>query len=96
MIASYHVDRAVVSCKGLDLENGITDLVEQDANSKRMMLRAARERILAADYTKFDATAFTKVTDWPLITKIVTDRKPAGKWMEEFERQRIDCIYPGI
>lgn len=96
MIASYHVDRAVVSCKGLDLENGITDLVEQDANSKRMMLRAARERILAADYTKFDATAFTKVTDWPSITKIVTDRKPAGKWMEEFERQRIDCIYPGI
>ena len=59
VLASYHVDKAIVSCKGLDLESGITDYVEQDASSKRMMLRAARERILAADYTKFDTTAFT-------------------------------------
>ena len=41
-------------------------------------------------------TANIAFAGWPLITKIVTDRKPAGKWMEEFERQRIDCIYPGI
>ena len=94
VLSSYHVDKAIISCKGLDLENGITDYVEQDASSKRMMLRAAKERILVADYTKFDTTAFTKVTDWAFITKLVTDRKPAKKWLEEFERQGIECIYP--
>lgn len=94
VLSSYHVDKAIISCKGLDLENGITDYVEQDASSKRMMLRAAKERILVADYTKFDTTAFTKVTDWAFITKIVTDRKPAKKWLDEFERLRIECIYP--
>lgn len=93
MLASYHVDKAIVSCKGLDLENGITDYVEQDASSKRVMLRAARERILVVDYTKFDTTAFTKVTDWSSLTKIVTDRKPAQKWLDHFERQRIECVY---
>ncbi len=94
VLSSYHVDKAIVSCKGLDLENGITDYVEQDASSKRMMLRASRERILAADHTKFDTTAFTKVTDWSSFTKIVTDRKPDKKWLEEFERHRIECIFP--
>ncbi len=93
VLASYHVDKAIVSCKGLDLESGITDYVEQDASSKRMMLRAARERILAADYTKFDTTAFTKVADWSAFTKVVTDRKPDGKWLDEFERQRIECVF---
>ena len=59
-----------------------------------MMLRAARERILAVDHTKFDTTAFTKVTDWSAFTKLVTDRKPKQKWLDEFERQQIECIYP--
>ncbi|MEZ3486593.1 MAG: DeoR/GlpR family DNA-binding transcription regulator [Lachnospiraceae bacterium] len=94
VLSSYHVDKAIVSCKGLDLVNGITDYVEQDASSKRMMLRAARERILAVDHTKFDTTAFTKVTDWSSFTKIVTDRKPEQKWLKEFKRWRIECIYP--
>lgn len=94
MLSAYHVDHAIVSCKGLDLENGITDYVEQDASSKRKMLKAARERILAVDYTKFDSTAFTKVTDWSSFTKVVTDRKPEKKWLDEFERQRIECVYP--
>lgn len=94
ILSSYHVDKAIVSCKGLDLVSGITDYVEQDASSKRMMLRAARERILAVDHTKFDTTAFTKVTDWSSFTKLVTDRKPKQKWLDEFERQQIECIYP--
>ncbi len=93
VLSSYHVDKAIISCKGLDLVNGITDYVEQDASSKRMMLRAAKERILVADYTKFDTTAFTRVTDWAFITKVVTDRKPAQKWLDEFGRQGIECIY---
>ena len=95
MIRSYHVDKAIISCKGLDLETGMTDSDEHDANSKRMMLKSATERILGADHTKFGETAFTKVADWSQITKIVTDKKPGAKWMQEFEKYRVECIYPG-
>ena len=94
MISSYHVDKAIVSCKGLNLEAGITDYDEQDASSKRMMLRAAKERILVADHTKFDATAFVKVADWSDITRIVTDQKPSQQWLDQFEQYQIECIYP--
>ena len=60
VLSSYHVDKAIISCKGVDLENGVTDSDEQDASSKRMMLYAAKERILAADHSKFGNTALRK------------------------------------
>ncbi len=95
MIRSYHVDKAIVSCKGIDLNAGITDSDEQDVSSKKMMLKAAKERILVADSTKFGEVAFTKVGDWTDFTKMVTDKKPAQQWLQLLEQQRVECFYPG-
>ena len=81
MISSYHVDKAIISW--------------QDACSKRLMLGAAKERILVADNSKFDKMAFAKVADWTELTKVVTDREPSREWLREFERLRIECVYPG-
>lgn len=94
VIQSYHVDRAIISCKGLSLTGGITDSDEQDANSKRLMFQSAKERILVADSTKFGNAAFTKVADWIDVTKVVTDKKPGAEWLRLFEENRIECIYP--
>lgn len=94
MIRSYHVDKAIISCKGVDIDAGITDSDEQDAYSKKMMLYSAKERILALDHTKFDNIAFTKVAEWADITKVVTDQKPDRKWCKEFEKHSIECVFP--
>ena len=94
MIRSYHVEKAVISCKGLSLEDGITDSDEQDVSSKRMMLQASKERILVADSSKFGKTAFTRVADWNYIDKIVTDKEPSSQWLEKFKRLGVECIYP--
>ena len=94
MLRSYHVEKAVISCKGLSLEAGITDSDEQDVSSKRMMMQAAKERILVADSSKFGKTAFTKVAGCDYIDKIITDQMPSQEWMEEFERLGVECIYP--
>lgn len=95
MIRSYHVDKAIVSCKGIDLDAGMTDSDEQDVSSKKMMLKAARERILVVDSTKFGEVAFTKVGDWTDITKLVTDKKPSQQWLQVMDQQRVECLYPG-
>ncbi len=94
IISSYHVDKAIISCKGVDLENGFTDSDEQDANSKRKMLYSAKERILAVDHSKLGNTAFTKVAEWADITKFVTDKKPEEKWLQKLKKHRIDCVFP--
>lgn len=93
-LRSYHVDKAIISCKGIDLEAGCTDSDQQDASSKKAMLTSAKERILAIDHSKFDYTAFTKVTEWAEITKVVTDKKPEESWLKEFEERRITCVFP--
>ena len=59
------------------------------------VLGAAKERILVADNSKFDKMAFAKVADWTELTKVVTDREPSREWLREFERLRIECVYPG-
>ncbi len=96
VVRSYHVDTAVISCKGLSLEGGFTDSDEQIASCKRAMLRSAKERILAADSSKFGEMAFTRIAEWGDITKLVTDQKPPWQWLRELERLRIQCIYPGM
>ena len=94
MISSYHVDKAIISCKAMNLGIGMMDSDEQDACSKRLMLNAAKERILVADHSKFDKMAFAKVAEWTELTKAVTDKEPSRDWLKEFERLRIDCVYP--
>ena len=84
MISSYHVDKAIISCKALNLGVGMMDSDEQDACSKRLMLNAAKERILVADNSKFDKMAFTKVAVWTELTKAVTDKEPSKDWLKEF------------
>lgn len=94
VVRSYHVDKAVISCKGLSLGCSFTDSDEQNASCKRAMLKSANERILAADSSKFGEVAFTRVAQWSDITKLVTDQKPSQQWLQELERMRIQCVYP--
>ena len=49
MLNSYHVDMAIVSAKGFDLETGLTDTEELHANNKTTMLHAGREKVLWKD-----------------------------------------------
>ena len=73
MLQSYHADKAIISCKGLDMAAGLTDSDELLADNKRTMLENAKERILAIDSSKFGATAFMTVGRLKDITMIVTD-----------------------
>ena len=93
MIRSYHVDKAIISCKGIDVDAGMTDSDELHANNKATMLAAATEKILAIDSSKFDKTAFTNIGPLDDITMVITDEKPEVKWLRTFKESGIKCIY---
>ena len=63
MLAGFHVDMAICSCKGLDAEVGVTDSNERDSAVKTAMFQSAKKRVLAVDSTKFDKASFVKVCD---------------------------------
>ena len=95
MLRSYHVDKAIISCKGIDFSYGFTDTDELHTENKKTMFECATQKILAIDSSKFDKTSFTKIGSLNEITTVVTDREPDEKWMQKFEELNIECIYPG-
>ena len=92
-ICSFNADKVFLSCKGLDLEKGITDANEMFSQVKQTMLKSARQRILAADHTKFDNVAFSKICDLTNVDMVVTDVCPSREWMAYFEEKGIQCLY---
>lgn len=93
MIHSFHVDKAIISCKGIDLDKGFTDSSEMHAETKSTMLECANEKILAVDSSKFDKISFTKIDDLNHLTKIVTDENPGSQWLEALKTLGIECVY---
>ena len=93
VLASYNVDKAVLSCKGLDMEKGITDANELFSQVKQGMIRSAGQLILAVNHSKFNKTAFSKISDMKSADIVVTDEKPDEGWLDFFAAHGIQCIY---
>lgn len=93
MINSYHVDMAVISGKGIDPEMGLTDSNESDVQIKKVILSAAKKKILALDHTKFDKISFTKVCKLSDIDMIVTDIEPSVSWKKYFTEANVEIKY---
>ena len=83
-ISSFYVDKLIFSCKGLSRE-GIFESNDDFCQIKRAMLKAAKTKILAVDFSKFDRIAFSKITDIEDIDLIVTETKPNEEWVAYLE-----------
>lgn len=93
MISAFHVDKAIISCKGIDVEKGITDSNELEAHIKKLMLDSANMKILAVDNTKFDRISFAKIDELAGIDVIITDLEPDQRWRLAFNSMKIESLY---
>lgn len=93
-LSRYHVDKAILSCKGIDPQAGITDSAESHAVAKQAMIRGAKEVILALDDTKLDKISFVQVAPLDAVRTVVTSKDPGAAWKSFFETKNIDCKYP--
>lgn len=92
-LADFHVDIAVCSCKGIDLNAGITDSNEPDAAIKNAIFSSAAKKILAVDSSKFDRVSFVRVCKLTGVDTIVTDLMPDPKWKGYCEDNGIELVY---
>ena len=93
MIRGFHVDLAICSSKGIDLNVGVTDSNEKDSEIKRAIFGAANRKILAVDSTKFDKISFVHVCDMADIDVLVTDSQPSERWIEHFKDKDVELVY---
>ena len=93
MIRSFHVDKAIISCTGIDMSGQFTEAGIENANIKQAMMASARETILAMDSHKFDKTAFISVGDLRQISAVVTDADPGPQWREFLAEQNVRLVF---
>jgi DeoR/GlpR family transcriptional regulator of sugar metabolism len=93
MVDGFFVDKAIISCKGVDMQQGFTDSNELDAGIKRQMLNSATKRIMAVDNAKFNHISFTQVVDFSGIDTLATDKRLPDEWEERLRRSEVEIIY---
>lgn len=92
MIDHFYVDKAVISCKGIDKKLGITDSNESDVEIKKHMVKSAKQVILAVDSSKFDKSSFVRMGSFEQIDIVVTDIEPSVEWRDVLEGASVKVI----
>jgi DeoR/GlpR family transcriptional regulator of sugar metabolism len=92
MVDGFHVDKAILSCKGVDLVKGFTDSNELDAGIKKEMLGAATMKIMAVDSGKFGHISFTKIVGFSEIDVVATEFEMNETWKEKMDEYRVSVL----
>lgn len=92
-IGNYNVDLSIMSCRSIDIENGVMDTNEQDATIKRRMLKQSRKNIMLIDSTKFDSLSMIKVFDLNSMDILITNSKPSEEWIKICQKYNIELAY---
>ena len=72
-LRDYHADKLILSVDGIDLEHGFSTYYDKEAEIDRIMLQQSNLNIVAADFSKFNRRAFTKISGLEVADYIVTD-----------------------
>ena len=79
---SYHVDKLFLSCAGVDLERGLSDLSAEQASMRRCMLNQADTCYLLADHSKIGVKALSVIGDFSHFDEVITDGKVPDEFVE--------------
>ena len=93
VVGKYYADYAILSCKGFDIDKGMTDGRETYAMLKKAFIRSAKKVILAVDHTKFNKISFVRLGELEDIDIVVTDVEPDEKWKQLFAEKGIELYY---
>ena len=96
VLNGYHVDKAVFSCKGIDMANGLTDSNELDSDIKNVMYACADTAILAVDSSKFNHVSFVKTMQPKKGDILVTDRALSDEWQSFLQERGVKLVVPEI
>ena len=93
-IEKYNADKVFLSCKGIDIEKGVTEGNDETGSIKQSMVASSAKVYLTVDSSKFNKIAFSTICSLSKIDVIITDQKPESVWLEQFRKLHIECRYP--
>ncbi|NLN28707.1 MAG: DeoR/GlpR transcriptional regulator [Firmicutes bacterium] len=91
-LLDYHVDTAIISCKGFHAERGFTDSNDLEVEIKKLMLRSANRVIAAVDSSKWGYVGFAVIGPATSAQIIVTDSNVDGEQVAAVKRHGVEVI----
>ena len=85
----YYVNKAFISCKGVEIERGLSESNEWQALLKKKMMDIADESILLVDHTKFYNRAFVSFAPINKVNQIITDNRVDKTIVESIKEKNI-------
>jgi DeoR/GlpR family transcriptional regulator of sugar metabolism len=87
MLQNIRVDKVFLGADSIDLDLGFMNYNLEEIPVKRLMLKAAKEKIVLCDHSKFETIAFAKICSFDEIDRLVT-----GKEINpEIHRRLVEC-----
>ena len=78
-LGTLNVQKVFLGTQALDLENGLTDTTLEIAQTKRAMIKAAKQVVLLADSAKWSHSGFIKVAQLEAVDVLISDSNfPSG------------------
>lgn len=92
-IEGFFVDTLFFSCRAISMEKGLSDISEEEAGLRKLMIRNCKKVVLLCDSSKFDRVSFCKICDFDKINAVITDKKPSSQWLECLREKGVELIY---
>lgn len=89
----FRVGKVFVSTRGVTIERGLTDTSVEEARIHAAMLEAGTKAYLLADSSKFGVDVFTSAAPLGKLTAVITDRRPAEPFLQEFHRLGVLAVH---
>ncbi len=85
---------AFMGADGLSKDFGPSASDLASAHLHRHVIQNASATVLLVDHSKFGGAALFQIVEWSRINTVVTDRKPDMDWMEFFQANKIEVVFP--
>lgn len=92
-LSGVNIDKAFISCNGVDVRRGVTTPDPALAHDIRQIIRAASEVYVLSDSSKFGAVTFSRITGVADITAVITDRGVGEDDLAAFRNAEVELLF---
>jgi DeoR family myo-inositol catabolism operon transcriptional repressor len=93
-LKTLNIDKAFMATTGISIDKGVTNTTYLEAEIKKSVVKISEQIIVMADHTKIDSVAFMRYCNLNEIDCFVTDKRPPLNYVDYFNRNNIELLYP--
>lgn len=90
LLKDFHVDKAFISCAGLNSNMDVTDFFDEEVMLRRQILASCDKSILLADSSKMNKTTIFSVCNLKDVNRLITDKGCDKTMTDIFDKNNIN------